>query len=421
MTALLSASRPADVRSHSRATPAKPRPAPRSLPPILSKWPRHDPDEIAAVTAVLQAGRTNSLVHGEQNKAFEAAFATLCHQPHAIALANGTLALELALRALGIGPGDEVIVTPRSFFASVAVVVAVGAVPVFADVDAVSQNITAATIASAMSDRTRAIIAVHLAGWPCAMNEIMALAEGHSLKVIEDCAQAHGATIEGRPVGSFGDAAAFSFCTDKIMSTGGEGGMLVLRDADIWDRAWSYKDHGKSLKAMQEPSTNRSFRHLHHSFGSNFRLTEMQAAIGLVQLEKLPDWLSARRGNAAALNNRLASVPALRLTRPEPEIGHAYYKFYAFLRPYRLLPDWSRDRIVAEANDAGIPCFSGSCPEIYLERAIQDARLAPVNPLPLAHMLGQTSLMLPIDHTLSANDIDRMGNTIAAIICTASN
>ena len=421
MTALLSATRPADVRAHPRAAPAKPRSTPRALAPITSKWPRHEPDEIAAVTAVLEAGRTNSLVHGEQNKAFEAGFAALCQQPHAIALANGTLALELALRALGIGRGDEVIVTPRSFFASVAVVVAVGATPVFADIDAVSQNITAATIASAMSDRTRAIIVVHLAGWPCAMNEIMALAEGHNLKVIEDCAQAHGATIDGRPVGSFGDAAAFSFCTDKIMSTGGEGGMLALRDTDVWDRAWSYKDHGKSLKIMREPNHSRSFRHLHHSFGSNFRLTEMQAAIGVVQLHKLPGWLAARRAHADALNDRLTAVQALRLTRPEPEIGHAYYKYYAFLRPCRLRHDWTRDRVVAEANDAGIPCFSGSCPEIYLEGAFQDSGLAPAGPLPLARLLGQTSLMLPVDHTLSMADIDRMGDGLAQIIASASN
>jgi dTDP-4-amino-4,6-dideoxygalactose transaminase len=389
--------------------------------PVVSRWPLHADDEVAAALAVLRSGRTNGLVHGDQCRAFEAAFTALCRMPHAIALANGTLALELALRALGIGPGDEVIVTPRSFFASAAVVRTVGAIPVFADVDAVSQNITAATIAAVMGPRSRAIIPVHLAGWPCPMPEIMALAAGHGLKVIEDCAQAHGATIDGRPVGSFGDAAAFSFCTDKIMSTGGEGGMLALRDPRVWDRAWSYKDHGKSQAAMRAPNPTRAFRHLHDSFGSNFRLTEMQAAIGVVQFGKLPAWLATRRAHAAALNARLAAVPALRLTRPEAEIGHAYYKYYAFVRPHRLRPDWNRDRIVAAANDAGIPCGSGACPEIYLERAFAGAGIGPPEPLPIARALGQTSLMLPVDPTLSAAGIARMADVLAAVIAAASH
>jgi dTDP-4-amino-4,6-dideoxygalactose transaminase len=388
---------------------------------IASRWPQHEPDEIAAVTEVLASGRTNALVHGDKCKAFEAAFASLCRMPHAIALANGTLALELALRALGIGPGDEVIVTPRSFFASAAVVMAVGATPVFADVDAVSQNLTAATIAAAISPRARAVIPVHLAGWPCAMPEIMVLAKACGLKVIEDCAQAHGATINGDPVGSFGDAACFSFCTDKIMSTGGEGGLLLLRDSDAFDRAWSYKDHGKSLAAMAEPASGRSFRYVHHSFGSNFRLTEMQAAIGLVQLGKLNEWIATRQRHAGVLNARFASLPALRITRPDPEISHSYYKYYAFLRLVRLKPGWHRDRIITEANDAGIPCFSGSCSEIYRERAFVDAGLQPPAPLQLAQLLGNTSLMLPVDPTLSASDIERMGDVLAAIIEAATN
>lgn len=389
------------------------------LAPVTSRWPMHGEDEIAAVTSVLRSGRTNSLVHGDHCRAFEAAFAGLCDMPHAIALANGTLALELALRALGIGPGDEVVVTPRSFFASAGAVVTCGATPVFADVDPVSQNITAATIAAVMTPRTRAIIAVHLAGWPCAMPEIMALAHGNGVSVIEDCAQAHGASLEGRPVGSFGDAAAFSFCTDKIMSTGGEGGLLLLRDRETWERAWSYKDHGKSLSALRQPNAARSFRNVHHDFGSNFRMTEMQAAIGRVQLHKLPDWIAMRRRNAAGLNAALASVPGLRLTPPDPDIGHAYYKFYAFLRPHSLRPDWSRDRIVSTATDAGIPCYSGSCPEIYVERAFVHAGLAPPVPLPQARMLGRTSLMLPVDPTLSATDVDRMGAVLGGIIAAA--
>lgn len=383
---------------------------------IVSRWPLHDDDEIDAVVRVLRSGRTNSLVHGDRCREFEQAFARLCNMPHAIALANGTLALEVALRALGIGPGDEVIVTPRSFFASAGSVVTCGARPVFADVDPVSQNLTAETIARAMTPRTRAIIAVHLAGWPCAMDEIVTLANAHGIKVIEDCAQAHGATIEDRPAGSFGDAASFSFCTDKIMSIGGEGGMLVLRDAAVHARAWSLKDHGKSQAAMRRPALNHSFRRLHESFGSNYRLTEMQAAIGLAQLAKLPAWLDARRQRAALLDRRLGGVAGLRLTVPDETVGHAYYKYYAFVRPELLRPGWTRDRIVEAVVAAGAPCFSGSCPEIYRETAFEAAGLAPLAPLPVARQLGLTSLMLPVDPTLSIGDMARMGEIVAEIL-----
>ncbi len=387
---------------------------------VRSRWPNYADDEIAAVVDVLKSGRVNALQHGENCRAFEQAFAAMCDMPHAISLANGTLALELALRALGIRPGDEVVVTPRSFVASASCVALVGAIPVFADVDPVSQNLTAASIAQVLTPRTKAVIAVHLAGWPCEMDEIMTLADAYGLKVIEDCAQAHGATYGGRPVGSFGDAAAFSFCTDKIISTGGEGGMLLLRDANAWSKAWSFKDHGKDRDVMLAPATGNMFRWLHNSFGTNYRLTEMQAAIGLQQLKKLPRWLACRRRNAAALNEILSDLPILRLTTPHEDVGHAYYKYYAFLRPEHLRTDWTRDRVVAEVNDAGVPCFSGTCPEIYREGAFADTGLTPPMPLPIARWLGEHSLMLPVDQTIDEDAARTMANTVKAVLMAAT-
>ena len=384
-----------------------------------SCWPRFGEDEIAAVADVLRSGKVNALTHGDRCRAFEQAFAELCDMPHAIALANGTLALELALRALEIGPGDEVVVTPRTFVASANCIVTCGAIPVFADVDPVSQNINAASIARVLTSRTRAILPVHLAGWPCEMDEIMALARARGLKVIEDCAQAHGASYHGRPVGSFGDAAAFSFCTDKIISTGGEGGMLLLRDKGVWEKAWAYKDHGKSHAAVSEPAQGRSFRWLHESVGSNYRMTEMQAAIGLRQLARLPEWLRARRRNAALLNDMLGGLPAIRLTLPPAGIGHAYYKYYAFIRPERLREGWSRDRIVDEAAESGVACGSGSCPEIYRERAFVDADLAPPARLPTARLLGETSLMLQVDQTLEESAMREIGLRMKAVASAA--
>jgi dTDP-4-amino-4,6-dideoxygalactose transaminase len=251
------------------------------------------------------------------------------------------------------------------------------------------------------------------------MDEIMTLARARNLKVIEDCAQAHGASYHGRPIGSFGDAAAFSFCTDKIISTGGEGGMLLLRDHAVWAKAWAYKDHGKSHAAVSEPAAGRSFRWLHESVGSNYRMTEMQAAIGLEQLARLPEWLRARRRNADVLNDLLGGLPALRLTLPPAGVGHAYYKYYAFVRPERLREGWSRDRIVDEAAESGVACGSGSCPEVYRERAFVNAGLAPPARLANARLLGETSLMLPVDHTLDEAAMREIGLRLRAVALAA--
>jgi dTDP-4-amino-4,6-dideoxygalactose transaminase len=383
---------------------------------IRSRWPVYAEDEIEAVAEVLRSGRVNSLHHGEKCAAFEAAFARMCDQPHAIALANGTLALEVALKALGIGPGDEVIVPARSFVASASCVVACGATPVFSDIDPETQGLTADLVARALTGRTKAIILVHLGGYPAAADEIALLAERHGVKLIEDCAQAHGATLGGRPVGSFGDAAAFSFCTDKIISTGGEGGMLLLRDAATARRAWSLKDHGKDQQDAHAVVAGHGFRWLHREFGSNYRLTEMQAAIGLAQLQKLPLWTGIRRRNAAILIEELSDSAILRQVHPPENVGHAYYKFYAFVRPDTLHPRWSRDRIVEEAWHLGIPCQTGICPEIYRERAFADAGIGPERRLPVAHMLGETSLMLPVDPTLDEESCRTMGRILRSVL-----
>ncbi|HEY0624977.1 DegT/DnrJ/EryC1/StrS aminotransferase family protein [Sphingomonas sp.] len=403
--------------AHARPAGLGPRhPAPVPGGHIRSRWPVHGEDEIAAVTAVLRSGKVNALHHGEQTRAFEQAFAERVQAPHAIAVANGTLALELALRALGIGAGDEVVVPARSFMASASCVAAVGAVPVFADIDPDSQTLTANTIASALSPQTRAIIVVHLAGWPVAMPEIMVLARALGLVVIEDCAQAHGAMHDGFPVGSCSDAAAFSFCTDKIISTGGEGGMLVLHDQAVWERAWAYKDHGKSPHAGAAIGAPGTFRWLHGSLGSNYRSTEMQSAIGLCQLGKLDGWIEARQRNARILNAALAPFAAVRLTLPPSNVRHAYYKYYAFVRPDRLRPGWTRDRIVGECIAAGVPCGTGSCPEIYREQAFVGSPSVPLNPLPVSRNLGETSMMLPVDPTLDNETVERMGAIVASVI-----
>jgi len=370
----------------------------------LPSWPVFDQRQIEAVSDVLRSGKTCYWV-GSQGRLFEPEFASLVGGRHGVAVANGSVALELALHALGIGAGDEVIVAARTFVASASCCVARRAVPVFADVDPVSQNVTPETISAVLSPRTKAIIAVHLAGWPCEMDPIMALAERHGLAVIEDCAQAHGATYRGRPVGSLGHAAAFSFCQDKILTTGGEGGMLTTNDPAVWERAWSFKDHGKSRQAAERPDHDTVFKWLHESFGTNCRMTEMQAAIGRVALGNLAEWVSRRRRHAAVLSERLGRLVQLRLTVPPEHVEHAYYRFNAFLRLEWLRPGWTRDRFVRAVQAEGIPCGSGICPEVYLEKAFDNSPMRPRHRLPVARQLGEASLMFLVHPTLSESDL----------------
>jgi dTDP-4-amino-4,6-dideoxygalactose transaminase len=295
-----------------------------------------------------------------------------------------------------------------------------GAVPVIADVDPVSGNLTAETIAPLLTPRTKAIIAVHLAGWPCDMDPIMELARKHGIKVIEDCAQAHGATYKGRAVGSIGDIAAFSFCQDKILSTGGEGGLITSDDERIWNLAWSFKDHGKSFDAVYNREHPIGFRWLHDSFGTNWRLTEMQSAIGRVLLRKLPDRVQLRRRNAAILDQEFSRIPALRVVSPSRDFGHSYYKYYAYIRPELLRDGWNRDRIMAAICAEGVPCSTGSCSEIYLEKAFPLA-MRPAKRLPSAARLSETSLMFLVHPTLSAGDMYATASAVEKVMAVASS
>jgi len=385
----------------------------------VTDWPCYSEEEINAVVAVLRSGQPNYW-GGNEGRSFENEFASFHGMPHAVALANGTVALELALHALGIGQGDEVIVTPRTFIASASCILQRGARPVFADVDADSQNITPDSVRAVLSERTRAIIAVHLAGWPCDMPGLQDLAARQGLMLIEDCAQAHGASIDGQLVGSFGDAAAFSFCTDKIMTTGGEGGMLLLRDEQAWRRAWSYKDHGKDWDAVYNREHPPGHRWQVESFGTNWRLPEMQSALGRVQLRHLPDWVARRQANAKIIHEALGKLPAVRITTPPPAVSHAYYKYYTFVRPERLKPGWTRDRIVKSLQDQGVNCLQGSCSEVYLEAAFDGTDMRPPARLPVAKALGETSLMFQVHPTLSEADMERMAKVIARVLQQAA-
>jgi len=374
-------------------------------------WPHYGQDEIAAVVEVLSSGKVNQWT-GTKVFEFEQAYTRHLRNGRAIALANGSVALELALRALGIGPGDEVVVTPRSFVASAFCVRLVGATPVFAEVDRDSGNITADTIASVLTPRTKAVIPVHIGGWPADMPAIMALAKANGLNVIEDCAQAHGAEIDGLPVGSFGDVACFSFCQDKIISTAGEGGLVTFRDDAAYEWAWSYKDHGKHRTRAMERPAQPGFRWLHDRVGTNWRMTEIEAAIGLIQMDKLPQWRVRRIRNADSWAEALAPIPGLRVPRPARNVTGAYYKFYAYVDVDPAENARLRDLILEQTADAGIRVFSGSCSEIYREAAFADLN---VQPFPVARELGESSLMFEVHPTLDSRRLRDRADRVAEI------
>lgn len=402
----------------------------------FAPWPRFTLEEAEAVQRVLLSNKVNYWT-GSECREFEREFAAWTGTHHAVALANGTLALDVALKALGIGPGDEVVVTPRTFIASVSCVVNAGATPVFADVDADSGNLTAETIAAVLTPRTKAVICVHLAGWPCDMDPIMALAAERGLKVIEDCAQAHGARYKGRSVGGIGHVGAWSFCQDKIMTTGGEGGMVTTNDETLWRAMWSYKDHGKSYEAVYEREHPPGFRWLHESFGTNWRMLEIQAAIGRIQLGRVAEWTARRQANVAALVAALqpfsgedgpVRLPQLSCSGCSTGCGaggtkhcaagcvHAQYKLYAYVCPHNLASGWSRDRIIDAIIAEGVPCYQGSCSEVYLEKAFDHTPWRPVGGLPVARQLGETSLMWLVHPTLSHSDVKRAANVTAHVL-----
>lgn len=384
----------------------------------FSSWPSFTEEEAKAVHDVVLSNRVNYWT-GTECREFEKEFAAWADASYAVALGNGTLALDVALQALGVGEGDEVIVTPRTFIASISTVVNAGATPVFADIDRDTQNIEAHTIEPVISARTKAIVVVHLAGRPAEMDAIMELADQHGLYVIEDCAQAHGARYKGRSVGSIGHIGAWSFCQDKIMTTGGEGGMVTTNDEALWRKMWSFKDHGKSYEAVYEREHPPGFRWLHESFGTNWRMMEMQAAIGRIQLRRMADWTAARQRNTAAIVESCSEFSLIRTPEVPAHMAHAYYKHYCFIEPSMLADGWDRDRIVSEIVARGVPCFQGSCSEVYLEKAFDGTGWRPSDPLPVARELGETSLMFLVHPTLTDTEIEKTCSVIREVLTPA--
>tara|TARA_B100001989_G_scaffold234276_1_gene194736 strand:- start:1932 stop:3113 length:1182 start_codon:yes stop_codon:yes gene_type:complete len=389
----------------------------------VSTWPYFSREEINNVGFILDSGKVNYWT-GNETKKFEKEFTKFSNTSYSIALANGSLALHAAYLSVGLSKGSEFITSPRTFIATTSTGVLLGGIPKFADVDLKSGCITAETIEPLINSKTKAISVVHFGGWPADMESICRLASSYNIPVIEDCAQAHGASIkingEFKSVGSFGDVAAWSFCQDKIISTGGEGGMISTNKKIIHDQIWSYKDHGKSLEKVNKKDHPVGFRWLHDDFGTNFRITEIQSAIGLYQLGKIKEWNQIRTKNAEILANKLKKLSIVRISLPPENLRHAWYKFYCYLNDEALSDGWTRDRIINEINDQGFPAFHGGCSEIYLEESFKKYGFFPEKRLKNARKLGETSLMFLVHPTITKEQMENYSNLIKEVLIKAT-
>lgn len=385
----------------------------------LAPWPYFAEDEIEAVTRVLQSGRVNYRT-GDEGKAFEAEYAAANGIRHALTVANGTAALELGLAALSIGPGDQVVVPARTFVATAAAVARFGATPVVADIDPISQNMTAETLGSVLNEHTRAVIPVHLAGWPVDMDPILDIARASDLAVIEDCAQAHGALYKGKPVGTLGDIGCFSFCQDKIISTGGEGGLVITKDEHLYKKMWSLRDHGWDYDKAHTTDDSTGFKWLVDTFSTNWRMTELQSAIGRIQLRKLTHWIEKRRNNAERLRSAIQDLPLIRDLTPPNTVKHSYYKFNILIERNMLAANWTRDKIVDDLNSRGVPARVGACPDIAREAAFSNAGFDTSHPRPNAADIADRTIMLPAHPTLTEGNINFMADVLRTVMSSAS-
>lgn len=379
-------------------------------------WPNYSSAEIDKVIKIIKSGNVN-YVNGKVGKKFEKLFSKWIKRKYSVALSNGTVALELAIKSLKLPSNSEIMVTARSFFSSASVIVRAGYVPKFIDVDLYDQNISIKDIKKKISKKTKAIICVHLSGNPCRMEKILKITKKYKLKIIEDCAQAHGAEIDNKKVGSFGNIATWSFCNDKIISTLGEGGMISTNEKKIYDYINSYKDHGLSYRNLK--NLKKKFIYNKDFFGSNYRLTEIQSSAGIYQLSKINKTLKQRRFIAEKYTELFKKFSDyFYFYEPPKNTKPAWYRFYIFikkdLKNYKNL----RDKIVEEFTKKKIKCNYGACPEIYLEKAFKNSRFKLNKRLNNCKVLGETSIALDINHTLTKKEISLNCKKIYKILNT---
>jgi len=367
----------------------------------MKRWPSYSDEEIDLVCSILKSGKVNYW-SGDVGRKFEEEFAVYTGNDHAIACANGTVALIMAYKAVGVDEESEVITTPRTFVATSSAAAMCGASLRYADVDYWSGCITAKSIEPLVTDRTKCVSVVHLGGHPGDIESIARLCKEKGISLIEDCSQAHGASVNGKIVGSFGDIGVWSFCQDKIISTGGEGGMVATSNELYAERMFQMKDHGRNRRQVGASSkTSASFKWTVESIGMNYRLTEMQSALGRYQLKRLEHNLRRRQDIADVYEEILGSCSEFRFPSLKENERCAYYRFYVYCQGANS--GERRNWLIEEMQKHGYSVNVGSCPEVWREKGLKQYTQQ-VSSLRYAQMLGETSIALPISHLMSNED-----------------
>ena len=368
-------------------------------------YPYYPPQLIYKVNKILKSGKVNYWT-GNQGKIFEKEFSKYIGNKYSVAVTNGSVALEIALKALNLNKNDQVIVTPRSFIISASCVINCGLKPVFADVDH-NGNLSMEGIKKVYSNKIKAIIVVHLNGMPCELDSIIKFSKKFKIKIIEDCSQAHGAKYNKRSVGSFGDISTWSFCQDKIITTGGEGGMISTNDKKLWEKCWSHKDHGKDYYSVFYKKHKLGFKWLHENYGTNHRMTEFQAAIGRYQLKYLDSQIKKRNQIAKKVIKSLSLFwdKYNLIEKPNFDLNlniHAFYRLNFFINIKRK----DKLKLLKSLQSKNVNCNEGPCPEIYKEKVFKKLNVYPNTKLINAIKLGRKSFVYHINPFISYNKLN---------------
>ena len=391
-------------------------------------YPNYNKYTLKTVRKVLNSGKVNYWT-GNECKNFENEFSKYHKVKHSITVSNGSVALEIALKALNLKNKDSVIVSPRSFIISASCVLNLGLKPIFADVD-YNGNLNIEGIKKVYNKQVKAIIIVHLNGLACDLDPILKFVKKNNIYLIEDCSQAHGAIYKGNKVGSFGDISTLSFCQDKIISTGGEGGMISTDKKKLWLKCWSLKDHGKNYNKKFNKKNKNIFNWLHDDLGSNYRMTEIQATIGRYQLKNLDNQI--KRRNKVAMfylrhlkdyfskykiikkpNFKCESCPLLHKTEACNNCRHAFYRLNLFFENNIKI---NQTKIIRELLKFKVNCGVGPCPEIYREKVFKKLNHKPKKRLKNAKILGEKSLVFPINPFKSFLKLKRELNIIKKVL-----
>ena len=370
-------------------------------------YPNFNQNTLKRVQQVLKSGRVNYWT-GNECKEFEKEFSNYHNVKYSLTVSNGSVALEIALKALNLKKTDSIIVTPRSFVISASCVLNLGLKPIFADVDD-NGNLSVEGIKKVYNKNVKAIIVVHLNGLPCDLDPILEFVKKNKIFLVEDCSQAHGAVYKGKKVGSFGHISTWSFCQDKIISTGGEGGMISTNNTKLWLKLWSLKDHGKNYKSVFYKKHKTGFKWLHDDLGSNYRMTEIQAVIGREQLKSLDEQIKKRNLIANLYLRGLKDYYSKYDILKKPDFKfqsytlkknlkkcnqymHAFYRLNFFINNNKI----KQNKLIQQLNKQKIDCGVGACPEIYREKIFKKLKIKNKK-LKNAKLLGDTSITFPIN------------------------